>query len=235
MWLSEVMSQQTTLAAMTPYWRRFTGRWPTVEALAAADEGEVMAAWAGLGYYARARNLYACARAVAADGGRFPTSAARLKALPGIGDYTAGAIAAIAFGEPVVAVDGNAERVAARVTAERTPLPTARPTLRRTVAGWGSRRPPRRLRAGNDGPGGARLHPHAPPNASSALLPTPAEPARRGNRSATPSSSRAKSARTAPAPPGGWSAAARVALVRRAGERMLGGTLAAAVRRLGRA
>ncbi len=134
-WLSEVMSQQTTLAAMTPYWRRFTARWPTVEALAAADEAEVMREWAGLGYYARARNLHATARTVAELGG-FPRTAAGLRGLPGVGDYTAGAIAAIAWGEPVAAVDGNAERVAARMTADATPLPAARRALRRAVEGW---------------------------------------------------------------------------------------------------
>ena len=224
-WLSEVMSQQTTLAAMTPYWRRFTGRWPTVEALAAADEGEVMAAWAGLGYYARARNLYACARAVAADGGRFPTSAARLKALPGIGDYTAGAIAAIAFGEPVVAVDGNAERVAARVTAERTPLPTARPTLRRTVAGWvPAGRPGDFAQAMMDL--GARVcTPRAPkcllcPLTDSCRARAEGEPERYPVK--LPRKERPHRTGTA------WwvERGGRVALVRRAGERMLGGTLA---------
>ncbi len=134
-WLSEVMSQQTTLAAVIPYHRRFVERWPTVADLAAADEGEVMAAWAGLGYYARARNLHACARAVVAAGG-FPRTAAGLKRLPGIGDYTAGAIAAIVWGERVAAVDANAERVAARLLAEATPLPAARALLRAAVAGW---------------------------------------------------------------------------------------------------
>ena len=117
-WLSEVMLQQTTVAAVKPYYARFLARWPTVAALAAADEAEVMSAWAGLGYYSRARNLLACARAVARDhGGRFPASAAELKRLPGIGDYTAAAIAAIAFGEPATVVDGNVERVVARLFA----------------------------------------------------------------------------------------------------------------------
>jgi A/G-specific adenine glycosylase len=117
-WLSEVMLQQTTVAAVKPYYARFLARWPTVEALAAADEAEVMSAWAGLGYYSRARNLLACARTVAREhGGRFPASAAALKRLPGIGDYTAAAIAAIAFGEPATVVDGNVERVVARLFA----------------------------------------------------------------------------------------------------------------------
>src|SRR5579862_6767521 len=93
-WLSEIMLQQTTVAAAAPYYRRFTARWPTVAALAAADEGELMAGWAGLGYYARARNLIACARAIVADhGGRFPRTEAGLRVLPGIGAYTAAAIA----------------------------------------------------------------------------------------------------------------------------------------------
>lgn len=117
-WLSEVMLQQTSVAAVKPYFERFTGRWPTVDALAAAEEGELMAAWAGLGYYARARNLIACARAVAGDhGGRFPDEEAALRKLPGIGPYTAAAIAAIAFGRRAVVVDGNVERVIARLHA----------------------------------------------------------------------------------------------------------------------
>jgi A/G-specific adenine glycosylase len=115
-WLSEVMLQQTTVSAVKPYFETFTRRWPTVEALAAADDSEVMTAWAGLGYYARARNLIACARAVAADhGGRFPEEEAELRKLPGIGAYTAAAIAAIAFGKRAVAVDGNVERVVSRL------------------------------------------------------------------------------------------------------------------------
>ncbi|MFD1613333.1 A/G-specific adenine glycosylase [Sphingomonas tabacisoli] len=117
-WLSEVMLQQTTVAAVKPYYERFLARWPTVEALAATEDAELMAAWAGLGYYSRARNLLACARAVVTEhGGRFPASAAALKRLPGIGDYTAGAIAAIAFGESAAVVDGNVERVVARLFA----------------------------------------------------------------------------------------------------------------------
>ena len=117
-WLSEVMLQQTTVAAVKPYFEAFTRRWPTVEALAAADEAAVMAAWAGLGYYARARNLIACARAVAGEhGGRFPDDEAELRKLPGIGAYTAAAIAAIAFGRRAVVVDGNVERVIARLHA----------------------------------------------------------------------------------------------------------------------
>ena len=124
-WLSEIMLQQTTVAAVIPYFQRFVSRFPTVAALAAAEEAEVMAAWAGLGYYARARNLHACAKQVAAGGG-FPREVAALRALPGIGAYTSAAIAAIAFGVPVVPVDGNVERVVARLAAITVALPAAR-------------------------------------------------------------------------------------------------------------
>ena len=132
-WLSEIMLQQTTVAAVLPYYESFLIRFPTVAALAAADEGAVMAAWAGLGYYARARNLHACARAVAASGG-FPRDLAGLRALPGIGPYTAAAVAAIAFGVPAVPVDGNVERVAARVFAIIDPLPSAKPAIAAAAA-----------------------------------------------------------------------------------------------------
>jgi len=130
-WLSEIMLQQTTVAAVKRYFEAFTARWPTVEALAAAEDGELMAAWAGLGYYARARNLLACARLVANElGGEFPEDEAELRKLPGIGAYTAAAIAAIAFGRRAVAVDGNVERVIARLHAIETPLPAARSRIR---------------------------------------------------------------------------------------------------------
>jgi len=133
-WLSEVMLQQTTVAAVKPYFERFTTRWPTVNDLAAADESEVMTAWAGLGYYARARNLIACARAVARDHrGRFPDSEAGLRTLPGIGDYSAAAIAAIAFGQRAVVIDANVERVCSRFFAFGQPLPQARAALRTAV------------------------------------------------------------------------------------------------------
>lgn len=128
-WLSEVMLQQTTVATVRPRFLQFVARWPSVEALAAADDAALMAAWAGLGYYARARNLLACARAVAARGG-FPADEAELRALPGIGDYTAAAIAAIAFGRRAVVVDGNVERVVARLFALADPLPAAKPLIR---------------------------------------------------------------------------------------------------------
>ncbi len=131
-WLSEIMLQQTTCAHAAPYFDTFTRRWPTVEALAAAAEEEVMAAWAGLGYYARARNLIACARKVAGDlGGAFPDTEAGLRELPGIGRYTAAAIAAIAFGRRAVVVDVNVERVVARLFAVETPLPAAREEIYR--------------------------------------------------------------------------------------------------------
>lgn len=130
-WLSEIMLQQTTVAAVKPYFEKFIARWPDVTALANADEGELMAAWAGLGYYARARNLLACARAVAREhGGRFPNSETDLRNLPGIGAYTAAAIAAIAFGERAVVVDANVERVVARLFAIDTPLPQGRAAIR---------------------------------------------------------------------------------------------------------
>ena len=135
-WLSEIMLQQTTVPHATPYFLKFTVRWPRVADLAAADDGEVMAAWAGLGYYARARNLLACARAVAADHrGIFPPDEPGLRALPGVGDYTAAAVAAIAFDRPANVVDGNVERVMARLYAVETPLPAAKPELRRRAAG----------------------------------------------------------------------------------------------------
>jgi len=134
-WLSEIMLQQTTVPHATPYFLAFTRRWPTMGALAAAPEGDVMAAWAGLGYYARARNLIACARQVAtALGGVFPDTEAGLAKLPGVGPYTAAAIAAIAFDRPANVVDGNVERVAARLFAVGTPLPAAKPELRALAA-----------------------------------------------------------------------------------------------------
>jgi A/G-specific adenine glycosylase len=135
-WLSEVTLQQTTVPHATPYFLKFTARWPTVADLAAEADGEVMAAWAGLGYYARARNLLACARAVAADhGGVFPDTEEGLRALPGLGPYTAAAVAAIAFGEPTNVVDGNVERVMARLFAVEEPLPEAKPELKHLAAG----------------------------------------------------------------------------------------------------
>lgn len=129
-WLSEVMLQQTTVAAVKDYFARFTARWPRVTDLAAAADEEVMAAWAGLGYYARARNLLACARAVAERGGAFPDTEDGLRALPGLGAYTAAAVAAIAFGRRAVVVDANVERVVSRLFALEEPLPGSRPAIR---------------------------------------------------------------------------------------------------------
>jgi A/G-specific adenine glycosylase len=134
-WLSEIMLQQTTVAAVRAYFEAFTRRWPTVADLAAAPEEEVMKAWAGLGYYSRARNLHAAAKTVAGDlGGHFPQTEAGLAGLPGIGPYTAAAIAAIAFDRAATVVDGNVERVTARLFAVETPMPAAKPELRRLAA-----------------------------------------------------------------------------------------------------
>jgi A/G-specific adenine glycosylase len=129
-WLSEIMLQQTTTPHATPYFLGFTARWPTVEKLAAEDDGVVMSAWAGLGYYARARNLLACARAVRGHGGVFPDTEDGLRALPGVGAYTAAAVAAIAFDRPANVVDGNVERVMSRLFAVESPLPAAKPSLK---------------------------------------------------------------------------------------------------------
>lgn len=130
-WLSEVMLQQTMVATVAPRFADFVARWPDFAALAAADDAAFMAAWAGLGYYARARNLLACARAVVArHGGALPADEAALRALPGIGDYTAAAIAAIAFRRRAVVIDGNVERVVARLAAIAAPLPAAKPAIR---------------------------------------------------------------------------------------------------------
>ena len=132
-WLSEVMLQQTTIAHGTPYWRKFLSLYPTVEDLAAAPLDEVLTHWAGLGYYARARNLHKCAKIIA-EAGEWPTTRAGLIQLPGIGDYTASTIAAICFDEPTTIVDGNVERVMARLHAVETPVPKARPELKRLAA-----------------------------------------------------------------------------------------------------
>lgn len=135
-WLSEVMLQQTTVAAVRDYFHRFTDRWPTVAALAAADDGDVMGEWAGLGYYARARNLLKCARAVVRDhDGVFPDTVAGLRTLPGIGPYTAAAIASIAFDRAETVVDGNVERVMARLHGVENPLPFAKAELTRLASG----------------------------------------------------------------------------------------------------
>ena len=133
-WLSEIMLQQTTVEAVKPYFRAFTERWTDVTALAAADPDDVMKAWAGLGYYSRARNLRKCAELVAgALGGHFPDNVDGLTKLPGIGTYTAAAIAAIAFNRRVAVVDGNVERVIARMEAIGEPLAQAKPAIRAAV------------------------------------------------------------------------------------------------------
>ncbi len=131
------MLQQTTVTAVIPYYERFVSRFPTVHVLAAAPLETVLSAWAGLGYYARARNLHACAQVVAASGG-FPADLLQLQALPGIGAYTAAAIGAIAFGIPAVPVDGNVERVTARIFAIEQPMPEAKPALRAAAARLGA-------------------------------------------------------------------------------------------------
>ncbi len=130
-WLSEIMLQQTTVAAVKDYFLKFTRVWPSVEALAAAPLDDVLKAWAGLGYYARARNLHKCAKTVVTDfEGKFPSDIDQLIKLPGIGPYTAGAIAAIAFDKPFAAVDGNVERVISRLDAIETPLPQSKPQIK---------------------------------------------------------------------------------------------------------
>ncbi|MBX9886179.1 MAG: A/G-specific adenine glycosylase, partial [Novosphingobium sp.] len=131
-WLSEIMLQQTTVAAVAPYFARFLERWPSVADLAAAPRDDVLSAWAGLGYYSRARNLHAAAQKLAARG--FPETEESWRALPGIGAYTAAAIAAIAYGLPANVVDGNVERVMARLHAVETPLPDAKPELKALAA-----------------------------------------------------------------------------------------------------
>ena len=142
-WLSEIMLQQTTVGAVIPYFEHFTRRWPDIEALARAPLDEILVAWQGLGYYARARNLVKCAAVLASEyGGVFPKSVETLMKLPGIGPYSAAAIAAIAFDRPEVVVDGNVERVVARLYAVVEPLPGAKSQLRRLAAGLSPRRRP---------------------------------------------------------------------------------------------
>jgi A/G-specific adenine glycosylase len=134
-WLSEVMLQQTTVAAVRDYFHRFTARWPRVQDLAAAEDAEVMAEWAGLGYYARARNLLKCARVVAFDlGGHLSRYGGGAAGLPGVGPYTAAAIASIAFDRPAPVLDGNIERVMSRLFAVTEPLPGSKPELKALAA-----------------------------------------------------------------------------------------------------
>ena len=135
-WLSEIMLQQTTVAAVQAYFLKFTKLWPRIEDLAAAKDADVMAEWAGLGYYARARNLLKCARVVAdVYDGQFPTERDALLALPGIGPYTAAAVASIAFDRPETVLDGNVERVMSRLYLVETPLPKSKPELMALAAG----------------------------------------------------------------------------------------------------
>ncbi|MCB1531279.1 MAG: A/G-specific adenine glycosylase [Alphaproteobacteria bacterium] len=134
-WLSEIMLQQTTVGAVGPYFVKFLERWPDVHALAACPQEDLMSAWAGLGYYARARNLHKCAKVVSEElGGEFPQESEALKKLPGIGEYTSAAIAAIAFNKPATVVDGNVERVMARIFAIKKPLPKSKPDLKQAAA-----------------------------------------------------------------------------------------------------
>lgn len=141
-WLSEIMLQQTTVATVAPRYRAFLERWPDIGALAGAPLEEVLGEWAGLGYYSRARNLHKCARAVVEEcGGAFPQDEAALRRLPGVGDYTAAAIAAIAFDAPAIVMDGNIERVTARLFAIETPLPKAKPELKAAIGSlWPAQR-----------------------------------------------------------------------------------------------
>lgn len=134
-WLSEIMLQQTTVKAVIPYFEKFVGRWKTVDQLAAASLDDVLALWSGLGYYSRARNLHQCAQVVAQRPGcKFPDTVAELEALPGIGPYTAAAIAAIAFGKPVTPIDSNVERVIARLFAVNLPMPSAKAEIKKLVS-----------------------------------------------------------------------------------------------------
>ena len=141
-WMSEIMLQQTTVATVKTRFAEFTNRWPTVHALAQAPVQDVLGAWAGLGYYARARNLHKCAVTIVEDhGGEFPSDEEKLRTLPGIGDYTAAAIAAIAFDQHAVVMDGNIERIVARLFEVKTPLPKAKAALKtHTGAIWPTKR-----------------------------------------------------------------------------------------------
>ena len=158
-WMSEVMLQQTTVAAVRAYHQKFMGLWPTVADLAAAEDADVMAAWAGLGYYARARNLLKCARAVVADhGAKFPQTNDELLTLPGVGPYTAAAISSIAFDQASVVVDGNVERVMARLHDVHDPLARLKASADSACRQADPAKASGRLRAGGDGPWGHDLH-----------------------------------------------------------------------------
>ena len=158
-WLSEIMLQQTTVAAVRDYYIKFLSLWPTVSDLAKASQEDVLRAWAGLGYYARARNLHACAIKVVSDwNGKFPDTEEALRTLPGIGPYTAAAIAAIAFDRPHAAVDGNVERVMSRVYAIETPLARGKAPDQGKGAGAGAGETRRGFRPGPDGSWRHDLH-----------------------------------------------------------------------------
>ncbi|HLY80414.1 MAG TPA: A/G-specific adenine glycosylase, partial [Caulobacteraceae bacterium] len=224
-WLSEIMLQQTTVPHATPYFLAFTRRWPTVSALAAADDGEVMAAWAGLGYYARARNLIACARVVAERlGGVFPDNEEGLRALPGVGPYTAAAIAAIAFDRPANVVDGNVERVMARLFAVEAPLPGAKAELKRLAETLVTNERPGDWAQALMDLGAMVCTPSSP-----ACLTCPASPDCQGRRTGAPETYPRREAK--PERPQRYGAAYvltsgdRVALVRRPAKGLLGGML----------
>ena len=198
------MLQQTTVPVVGGYFQRFLERWPTLESLAQAELDDVLHAWQGLGYYARARNLHACARLVLAEhGGRFPTEEKALRDLPGIGRYTAAAIAAIAFDRPATVVDGNVERVIARLRAVETPLPAAKPKLYALAAELTPRGPARRLRAGADGPRRERLHAAQSRLPRLPLAESVRGPRARHRRRACRAGRRSESARCATASPSG--------------------------------
>ena len=143
-WLSEIMLQQTTVQAVIPYFLKFTEKWPNIETLANADNDDVMSNWAGLGYYARARNLHKCAQTIVSEyQGHFPSDERALKALPGIGDYTAAAIRSIVFDKPATVVDGNVERIMARYHAVEEPVPAGKKTLKKHAHFYADNQPER--------------------------------------------------------------------------------------------
>ncbi len=134
-WLSEIMCQQTTVQAVKAYYTKFLNKWPTIHDLANASNEDIMEAWAGLGYYARARNLHKCAKTIAYDmHGEFPKTAEELKKLPGVGDYTSAAFAAIVYREPVTVMDGNIERIISRLFALKDPLPKSKPVFKKAAS-----------------------------------------------------------------------------------------------------
>lgn len=221
-WLAEIMLQQTTVVAAGPYFERFVARWPTVQALAAAEDGALMAAWAGLGYYARARNLLAAARVVAGRG-EFPQTEAELRSLPGVGDYTAASVAAIAFGKPAVVIDANVERVASRWFAVSEP--GAKAVLKARLAPFVSQARPGDFAQAMMDLGATVCTPRAPVCNACPLEPHCAA-ARMGTPTAFPMKL-PKKARPTKAGIAWWiEAEGHVAFVRRPPKGMLGGMLA---------